>query len=114
MQNYSFTAVIPSGGLTVKPDPFRPASGSVARFSAAAMPGESFYAARIFDIEGRETARLAAGPIGAQAVSFTWDGRDRRGMVAGTGIYICVVEFVRSGGGVCRREKRTIAVWSGE
>jgi hypothetical protein len=110
--NYSFTADFPQRGLSADPDPFRPLDVGTVRFSAGAGGGEISYAARIFDIEGREIARLAAGPAGAPVVSFKWDGRDSSGRTVATGIYICIVEFTCGGGGICRREKRTLAVWS--
>ncbi len=113
-RNYCHTVGIPTAGMTVSPDPFCPELNGVVKFSAAARNGEVSYGARIFDMEGREIARLASGPVGAPAVSFDWDGRDSRGRPAATGLYICVVEFNGGGGGLCRREKRTVAVWAGQ
>jgi len=111
--NYCHSDIIPAAGMKVSPDPFCPGLDGTVRFIAAAVPGDVSYGARLFDMEGREVARLASGPVGAPAVSFSWDGCDSRGRVAVTGLYICVVEFIGRGGGVCRREKGTVAVWAG-
>jgi len=113
-RNYCDTGSIPVAGMAVSPDPFCPGSDGTVRFTAVPVTGEIAYGARIFDLEGREVARLASGPVGAPAVSFRWDGRDSTGRTAGTGLYICVVEFIGGGGGVCRREKGTVTVWSGQ
>lgn len=111
--NYCHSGIIPAAGMIVTPDPFCPREDGMVRFTAAAGSGEAAYGAHIFNMDGREVMRLASGPVGAPAVSFTWDGRDSNGEMAGTGLYICVVEFMGSGGGVCRREKGTVAVWTG-
>jgi hypothetical protein len=113
-RNYCDTGSIPATGIAVMPDPFCPGLDGAVRFTAPSVTGDIAYGARIFDLEGREIARLASGPVGAPAVSFCWDGRDSAGRTAGTGLYICVVEFTGSGGGVCRREKGTVTVWSGQ
>jgi len=112
-ENYCRTGVIPQSGVAVYPDPFRPDRDGSVRFTAAAAVNEEAYSARVFDLHGREIARLASGPIGAAAVSFAWDGTDERGDRTGTGLYICVLEFMCGGGGVCRREKVTLTVWAG-
>jgi len=49
----------------------------------------------------------------AAVFSAVWDGRSASGGIVPTGLYICVVEFMAPGGGVCRREKRCIAVSDG-
>ncbi len=113
-RNYCHTTSIPTAGMTVSPDPFCPELNGVVKFSAASRNGEVSYGARLFDMQGREIARLASGPIGAPAVFFVWDGRDSGGRPVITGLYICVVEFSGGGGGVCRREKRTVTVWAGQ
>jgi hypothetical protein len=111
-RNYCDADAVPASGMTVSPAPFRPLEDGTVRFSAAAPPGVASYSASIFDIGGKEVARLSGGAFAAPAVSFTWDGRDRRGETVRTGLYICVVEFTGSGGGMCGREKATVAVWS--
>lgn len=113
-RNYCHTGIIPLAGMIVSPDPFCPEIDNRVRFTVAARIGDISYGARIFDMEGREIARLASGPVGAPAVSFDWDGRDSNGRPVDTGLYICVVEFEGGGGGVCRGEKRTVTVWAGQ
>jgi hypothetical protein len=106
--------VIPSSGITLSPETFCPATHGSVRIAAAALSGETAYRARVFDMEGREVAMLASGPVAAPAVSVEWDGRrDGAGLVE-TGLYICVVDFSEGGGGVCRIEKRTLVVWAGQ
>jgi hypothetical protein len=112
--NYCHSGVIPSAGMLVSPDPFCPELDGTVRFTVVAGFAEVSYGACLFDMSGREVTRLASGPIDAPAVAFGWDGRDSSGKPAGTGLYICVVEFTGSGGGVCRREKGTVAVWTGQ
>jgi len=112
--NYCHTGVIPVVGMFVSPEPFCPELDGMVRFTVAVGPTEISYGARLFDMSGREVSRLASGPVDAPAVSFGWDGRDSSGKRVVTGLYICVVEFTGSGGGVCRREKGTVAVWTGQ
>ena len=76
-----------------------------------AARGETGLLVRVFDIDGREIARLFGEENGARAFSCEWDGRADDGEELPTGLYICVVEFVTQGGGVCRREKRCIALY---
>ncbi len=113
-RNYCNASVIPSEGMHVSPDPFCPQKDGMVRFTVAAGSADVSYGARVFDMSGREVSRLASGPVDAPAVVCGWDGRDSGGKPAGTGLYICVVEFMGSGGGVCRREKGTVAVWTGQ
>jgi hypothetical protein len=112
-ENYCNTAVIPGSGVELSVDPFRPAHDGPVRITAAVLPGEDSFNAFIYDMEGREIRRLPSGPVAASAVSFVWDGRDDCGRSVCTGLYICVVEFMGGGGGVCRRERRRLAVWAG-
>jgi hypothetical protein len=109
-ENYCLVRSVPTAGIEASPDPFIPGTDGSVRFSAATLPGEVSFRAAIYDLEGRELRKLPSGPMSAPAVSFVWDGKDRRGLQVGTGLYICVVEFIRGGGGVCRREKRALAV----
>lgn len=111
--NYCHTGVIPIEGMSVSPDPFCPGTDGAVRFSAAVSAGEISWGASLYDLEGREVSRLASGPVDAPAVTFVWDGRDKEGRPAVTGLYVCVVEFKCGGGGVCRREKCVVRVWAG-
>jgi hypothetical protein len=51
---------------------------------------------RVFDMEGREAARLLEGPSRGKA-SFTWDGRDELKEFLEPGAYICHIEVVEDG-----------------
>lgn len=102
--------VRPGSGLLAEPEPFDPRRHGTVRITAAIGTGEWAFNAFVFDIDGVLVRRLAAGPSGAPVVSFLWDGLDGYGRTAPVGIYVCVVEFVVRGGGVCRRERCVITV----
>ena len=75
--------------------------------------GESGALVRIFDLNGYEVRRLFGEEGGARRFSCRWDGCREGSAVVSAGLYICLVEFIGQGGGVCRREKCCIAVASG-
>jgi hypothetical protein len=99
--------------LRADPNPFSPADHGAVVISGRTADGESGFVVRIFEIDGKEVARLFAEEGGAKIWSCRWDGRDRAGEPVATGLYICVAEYVRMGGGVCRREKLGLAVYGG-
>ena len=101
----------PVPSLNIDPDPFDPAAHGTAAISGRIAEDESGFIVRIFSIDGREVIRLFAEEGGAKVFSCCWDGRDRDGDIVETGLYICVAEYLRRGGGVCRREKRGLAVY---
>ena len=76
----------------------------------SARSGETGFRVRIFDMSGAEVKRIYAENGGAPSFSCRWDGRAKDGSMARTGLYVCLVEYVRTGGGVCRKEKTCIAV----
>ena len=47
---------------------------------------------RVFDVAGREIARLVDGERAAGHHRVVWDGRDRAGRSVGTGIYFVSLE----------------------
>ena len=108
-------AIVPgptrSGRIDITPNPFHPARDGVTRIWGEAAEGETGLLVRLFDLEGIEVARIFGEEGGARAFSCRWDGRADDGNHVQTGIYICVVEFLAPGGGVCRREKRCIALY---
>ncbi len=108
------TACVPSlpgeKTVTVNPNPFCPERDGFVRITASMRDGESGAVVRVFDLEGFEIRTLFAESGGARVFSCCWDGRCRDGKVTSTGLYVCLVEFVKRGGGVCRRKKRCIAV----
>jgi hypothetical protein len=73
----------PSLELRVRPNPAR--AGSVVSFFLS-EPGPVDL--RVYDIRGREVARLAEGPVPAGIQEFPWDGRDRAGRAVAAGIYL--------------------------
>ena len=99
------------GRVETAPNPFSPERDQRVRIWGMAARGETGLLVRVFDIDGREIARLFGEENGARAFSCEWDGRADDGEELPTGLYICVVEFVTQGGGVCRREKRCIALY---
>jgi hypothetical protein len=100
----------PRRGIAISPNPF-----SLKRDGETAITGErgddeAGVVVRIFDLDGIEVRHIFGECGGASAFSFRWDGRANDGSRARTGLYVCLVEYVGAGGGVCRREKRCIAV----
>lgn len=99
------------GKVETAPNPFSPVRDKRVKIWGMAAVGETGQLVRIFDIEGGEVARLFGEEDGARVFSCEWDGQAADGRESPTGLYICVVEFVTPGGGVCRREKRCIALY---
>ncbi len=104
---------IPAGEVSVSPESLMPARGGSAVISGARLPGEAGFAITIFDMNGAVVRRILAEEDGAAVFSAVWDGRSASGGIVTTGLYLCVVEFLAPGGGVCRRVKRCIAVSDG-
>jgi hypothetical protein len=96
--------------IHISPNPFCPRTAGEAVISGDVGPGETGFLVRIFDLRGIEMRRLFGEDGGARIFSCRWDGRMDNGSRVRTGLYVCLVEFVRTGGGVCRREKRCIVV----
>ena len=46
----------------------------------------------VYDVAGRRVRTLADGPQTAGRKSATWDGRDDRGNIVGSGVYYCRLE----------------------
>ncbi len=96
--------------LRVDPNPFCPRTARAAVISGSLRAGETGFRVRIFDMGGAEVRRVFAENGGAPSFACRWDGRGNDGSPARTGLYVCLVEYVRTGGGVCRKEKTCIAV----
>lgn len=102
---------VPSQGeVTIIPNPFCPVRDRETVITGSCRKGEDGFLVRIFDLEGMEVRRLFGETGGARVFSCRWDGRRSDGSHAGSGLYICVVELVGMGGGVCRRLKYPVAV----
>jgi hypothetical protein len=99
------------GRVETAPNPFSPVRDKTVRIWGMMIGGEVGLLVRIFDIEGVEVTRIFGEEMGARVFSCEWDGRGSDGRDSPTGLYICAVEFVTQGGGVCRREKRCIALY---
>ncbi len=97
--------------LNIDPNPFDPKAHGTATISGRVADDESGFFVRIFSMDGREVRRLFAEEGGAKIFRCSWNGRGADGRIVETGLYICVVEFLETGGGVCRREKRGLAVY---
>lgn len=100
----------PPRGMTVSPNPLCLARDESAAITGDLGDGESGFLVRIFDLAGFEVRRIIGERGGARVFSCRWDGRAHDGRPVRTGLYVCCVEFVGTGGGVCRREKKCIAV----
>ncbi len=99
-----------SGGLSVSPNPFCPRRDGQVSVTGKRDGGESGFFMRIFDREGYELRRVFGECGGADVFSCRWDGRSTGGVLARTGLYICLVEYIGSEGAVCRKEKTCIVV----
>jgi hypothetical protein len=66
------------------PNPFR-----VATRIAYDLPVRSRALLSIYDVDGRQVARLADGWQEAGRYNLKWDGRDKRGRACPTGVYFC-------------------------
>ena len=59
---------------------------------AFALSGPGSVRLRVYDVTGREVARLADGPLAAGRHLRSWDGRDARGQLVASGIYFLRLE----------------------
>jgi hypothetical protein len=66
------------------PNPFRGATRI-----AYDLPVRSKVLLSIYDVDGRQVARLADGWQEAGRYNLKWDGRDKRGRACPTGVYFC-------------------------
>jgi flagellar hook assembly protein FlgD len=53
------------------------------------LPVRSKVLLSIYDVDGRQVARLADGWQEAGRYNLKWDGRDKRGRACPTGVYFC-------------------------
>jgi hypothetical protein len=97
-------------GLNISPNPFSPARDGMTAITGSCAEGETGFLVRVFDLGGLEVRRVYGERGGARDFTCRWDGRANDGSRVETGLYVCCVEFTGRGGGVCRREKRLIAV----
>jgi len=97
-------------GIAVSPNPLCLARDRSAAITGDLAEGESGFFVRIFDLAGFEVRRIFGESGGARVFSCRWDGRANDNSPVRTGLYVCCVEFMGTGGGVCRREKKCIAV----
>jgi len=100
----------PGAGVLAEPNPFGRSRHGAVRITAELRGTEEAFTASVYDIDGVLVRRLAAGRSGAPVVSFLWDGLDDGGRPVPVGIYVCVVEFMVRGGGICRREQCVIVI----
>lgn len=70
--------------LTVSSNPFYP--NTTVSFIT---PGRSHVTLDILDVSGRRIRRLAMGSLAVGAHSYIWDGRNDRGQVLASGLYLC-------------------------
>ncbi len=82
------------------PNPFNPAT--TLRYT---LPGRGHVGLTIFDVRGREVARLVDGLQTAGEHAVEWDGRDGRGASVSSGIYLVRLEV----GGEVRTGKIVLA-----
>lgn len=98
------------GDVDVSPNPFGLRRDGETVVTGALDDGETGFRVRIFQLDGRLVRRIAGEDGGARFFSCRWDGRGDDGARVRTGLYVCLVDFIGAGGGVCRREKKCVAV----
>jgi hypothetical protein len=98
------------GGLSVSPNPFCPRRDGEVSVTGRRAGRETGFLVRIFDRDGYEIRRVFGECGGADVFSCGWDGRSSDGTAVRTGLYVCLVEYIESGGRVCRKEKTCIVV----
>lgn len=77
-------AVVQPGIHSIYPNPFNPST--TIRF---ALAEESDVTIEVFDVRGRLVQSHAMGSSPAEEIiSWTWDGHDRQGNIAGSGVYM--------------------------
>ncbi len=59
------------------------------------LPNDAAVSLRIFDVLGQLQRVLWQGPLRAGAHSLTWDGRNKSGAAASSGVYFYVLETAR-------------------
>lgn len=101
-----------SPGLRLDPETFCPGIDGILRICGCRREGESGFRVTVFDMGGSVVRRVYAEEGGGMLFACGWDGRSDSGGFVSTGLYICVAEYFCRGGGVCRREKRCVAVYS--
>ena len=75
-----------------------------ATFSFAAPPGAADLTLRIYSVDGRLVREIHGPTDGTHPRELYWDGRDRRGQPAGSGVYLCEL----TAGRVSARRKVTV------
>jgi hypothetical protein len=100
----------PSRGLSVSPNPFCPRRDGDVSVTGKRAGEEAGFLVRIFDRDGYEIRRVFGECGGADVFSCRWDGRSSGGAPVRTGLYVCLVEYIGSGGKICRTEKTCIVV----
>jgi hypothetical protein len=84
------------------PNPFNPMIQIV--FAVPPGPAGAVGSLRVYDIGGRLVRTLARGPIRAGIQEVAWDGRTDGGGRAGSGVYLCRLEWA----GQARSAKLTL------
>jgi hypothetical protein len=65
--------------------------------------GAAGWRVRVFDLEGRARATLAADRLGPGPRHASWDGRDARGVLLPTGVYVLHLEVLGAARSTTRR-----------
>ncbi len=67
----------------------------------------------MYDSHGRSVRHLTSGLLSARSGSLVWDGRDDRGKLVPTGIYIVFLEAADGSQGTVERHKGVVVVARG-
>jgi hypothetical protein len=110
-ENSTRVKTMPVGGvITISPNPLCLRRDGETVITGKRSWDESGFLVRIFSVDGFEVRRILGEYKGSLEFSCRWDGRANDGSRVRTGLYVCLIEFLGAGGGVCRREKTCIAV----
>lgn len=77
------------------PNPFNPST--TIRFD---LPEMAIVSLRVYDIKGRQVARLVDAELDAGYHSIVWDGTDELGVPVASGVYICRLSAVPAASGI--------------
>lgn len=85
---------IPEWEMTCQPNPFNPATRIIIRdMNRSEGMIDARVGLTIYNINGRQVCRLFSGNLSKPLNEITWDGKDSRGNLVNTGIYLCKLNY---------------------
>ncbi|MFO7914497.1 MAG: FlgD immunoglobulin-like domain containing protein [Candidatus Krumholzibacteriales bacterium] len=77
------------------PNPFNPSTTVRVDLNRESVKAATYLSISVFDVRGRLVREIYNEPLPEGTVTATWDGRDRRGLPASSGVYLYVVKAGR-------------------